>query len=289
MKSKKSNPLSKVGKYIYQGLMWNIYYWSLPKPKVKSSLEPQIDTIAADLKNAGYNLLNFEVDEKEFSNYLSQARYSNFVNYFGGGSGAGFMRKAVQHFVAAQLLKLSCPDVYIDVASFDSPVSEIYQRLYECKTYNQDLMFPEGLHGTTIGGDACRMPVADGFASKMALHCSLEHFEKDSDIKFFAEAKRVLKDGGKLCVVPLYLFQSFAVLTNPLYAKRDTPFDPDAVKYCSKDYYNRHGRFYDVAHLTSRIKNNTDLKMTVYLVNCNIPLHSERFFVALFEKEQKPQ
>ena len=129
------------------------------------------------------------------------------------------------------------------------------------------------------------MPVPEGFATKMALHCSLEHFEKDSDIKFMAEAKRVLNIGGKLCVVPLYLFQSYAIMTNPLYAKHNTPFDPDAVLYCSKNYYNRHGRFYDVAHLVSRIKNQTNLKMTIYLVTCNIQSYSERFFAALFEKE----
>jgi len=289
MKAKEKNKviqtLSKATQLISQPLMWNIYYWLLPKPKVKTPLVPNMKQIEADLKEKDFNLQSLDINEKEFSTYLEQAQYSKYPNYYSGGTSNGFISKAVQHFLAAKLLNLSSSDIYLDVASFNSPVSDIYQRLYGCKTYNQDLMFPEGIHGTTIGGDASAMPVADGFATKMALHCSLEHFEKDSDIRFMQEANRVLRKGGKLCVVPLYLFQSYAILTNPLFAKRNTPFDRDAVIYSSKTWYNRHGRFYDAAHLVSRIREGNPLKMTIYVVNCDISSWKDQLFAAVFEKE----
>jgi SAM-dependent methyltransferase len=277
--------LSKTTRIISQQIMWNIYYWLLPKPKVKTPLVPNMKQIEADLKEKDFTLQSLDINQTEFSAYLEQAQYSKYPNYYGGGTNHDFAPKGVQHFLAAKLLNLSSSDIYLDIASFDSPVSEIYQRLYGCKTYNQDLMFPKGIHGTTIGGDACAMPVADGFATKMALHCSLEHFEKDSDIRFIQEANRVLRKGGKLCVVPLYLFQSYAVLTNPLFAKRNTQFDQDAVIYSSKNWHNRHGRFYDAAHLVSRIRDRSSLKMTVYTINCDIPSWKDQFFAALFEKE----
>ena len=69
------------------------------------------------------------------------------------------------------------------------------------------------MHDHKIGGDAASLPVPDGFATKMALHCSLEHFESDSDIRFFQEAHRVLSPGGKLVVVPLYLTERYFILT----------------------------------------------------------------------------
>ena len=270
---------------ISQKLMWNVYYFLLSSPKVKSPLEPDIEAIEEDLKEQNFAIENLNVDEKEFSKYLERASYSKYPNYYGGGNNEDFPKKAVQHFLAAKLLRLSDRDVYIDIASSNSPVSEIYQRLYGCKTYNQDLMFPEGIHGTTIGGDASNIPVPDGFATKMALHCSLEHFERDSDIRFMVEAQRVLRNTGKLCVIPLYLFQTYAVLTNPLYAKRNTPFDSDAVIYCSQNWFNRHGRFYDAAHLVSRIRNNCNLKITIYSVNSSIPSWTGKLFAALLEKE----
>jgi len=270
---------------ISQKLMWNVYYFLLSSPKVKSPLEPDIEAIEEDLKEQNFAIENLNVDEKEFSKYLERASYSKYPNYYGGGNNEDFPKKAVQHFLAAKLLRLSDRDVYIDIASSNSPVSEIYQRLYGCKTYNQDLMFPEGIHGTTIGGDASNIPVPDGFATKMALHCSLEHFERDSDIRFMVEAQRVLRNTGKLCVIQLYLFQTYAVLTNPLYAKRNTPFDSDAVIYCSQNWFNRHGRFYDAAHLVSRIRNNCNLKITIYSVNSSIPSWTGKLFAALLEKE----
>jgi hypothetical protein len=73
--------------------------------------------------------------------------------------------------------------------------------------YRQDLSFPEGIVGNVIGGDTADMPVRDAFANKMALHCSFEHFENGSDIGFIREASRVLRNPGKLIIVPLYLFQ----------------------------------------------------------------------------------
>ena len=105
MKGKHQNPFqeiiqlsSKAGKYCYQELMWSAYFLGLPKPKVKYHLEPKTEDIAVDLEKAGFTLLNYEINEKEFSNYLNQAQYSNFPNYYGGGTSKDFIRKAVQHF-----------------------------------------------------------------------------------------------------------------------------------------------------------------------------------------------
>ena len=125
-----------------------------------------------------------------------------------------------------------------------------------------------GIHGNTIGGDASSMPVEDNFCTKMALHCSFEHFEGNSDIKFIKEVNRVLRKGGKLCILPFYLFTKYAIQTDPIVlSKSSIDFEGDATLYCARRYANRHGRFYDISHLIERIRKNLkDLKLTFYIV-----------------------
>jgi SAM-dependent methyltransferase len=168
-------------------------------------------------------------------------------------------------------------------------VPEIYQNLYGCKTYKQDLQFKPGIQGTVIGGDASHMPLPGDFATHMGLHCSFEHFEGGSDIEFIREAGRVLSPGGKLCILPLYLFTSYAILSDPcVLPKRGMNFENDATIYCVKNYFNRHGRNYDVDHFINRIvKNLGPLNLTVYIVN-NADVISpvcHLRFAALFEKK----
>ena len=129
---------------------------------------------------------------------------------------------------------------------------QIYGKLFGMRAYRQDIAYPAGLRGDTIGGDAAHMPVPDGFATRMCLHCSFEHFEGESDAGFVREAERVLRPGGALCVVPLYLAEEYAIQTDPEMAA-GVRFEPDAIVYGADGWGNRHGRFYDPEHLVSRV------------------------------------
>ena len=274
-----------------EGLLWNYYYAALREPKVKSAVphDPRIQTeIIEKLKKDGFNVTNFEINVTGYRQYINDAKYHNFPSYYGGGRASNFTEKSLEHYLAAKLLNLSKDDVYIDIANAYSPTPEIYHKLYGCKVYRQDLVFPEGVHGNVIGGDAGNMPLKDRFATKMALHCSFEHFEQDSDIRFIKEASRVLR-GGKLCILPLYLFNRYAIQTDPsALPKGGIPFESDAVLYCAKGWGNRHGRFYDVSHFTARIRNNLNgLNLTIYVVQNEKEVDSSCYvkFVALLEKE----
>lgn len=246
-------------------------YASLREPKRKSlgiPHDPIIQNqIISELKINKFRVVDFYVDQYDYQMYLEQAQYNKYKKYYNGGTKPKFIEKSLEHYLAAKLLDISTNDIYIDVANEASPAPEIYSDLYGCTAYKQDLIFQKGIHGNVIGGDAADMPVSDGFATKMALHCSFEHFEGNSDVLFIKEANRVLRSGGKLCILPLYLFNQYAIQVNPahyVFSHRD--FDSDAVLYCGKGF-GRHGRFYDVDHLKSRIKNNLqDLDMTIYVI-----------------------
>ena len=73
----------------------------------------------------------------------------------------------------------------------------------------------KGISDNVIGGYvAANMPLEDGFATKMGLHCSFEHFEGDADMRFIGEASRVLETAVRLCIVPLHLFNTYAIQTD---------------------------------------------------------------------------
>ncbi|MBN3041124.1 MAG: hypothetical protein JW867_08340, partial [Candidatus Omnitrophica bacterium] len=278
--------LSKAKREIF----WHINYFRLRQPKLKNAIhEPGVkDAILKELKESRIKVIDFYIEKEEFQKYLKEAEYEKYKTYTQSCMVTDFLEKSLEHFLAAKFLELSKDDVYIDIASANSPAPEIYNKLYGCKVYRQDMDYPKGLHDHIIGGDASDMPLEDNFASKLGLHCSFEHFEQDSDINFIIEAGRILKKGGKLCIIPFYLFYRYAILTDPsVLPLKKFNFEDDAVLYCLKGWGNRHGRFYDAAHLISRVVANLgSLKLTIYnVVNTSeITENYQIQYVALFEK-----
>jgi SAM-dependent methyltransferase len=141
-----------------------------------------------------------------------------------------------------------------------------------------------------IGGNAAEMPLEDGFATKMAFHCSFEHFEDDTDIRFIEEAYRLLRNGGRLCILPLYVFTEYAILTDPaVFTKRNMPsFENDATIYCARGWGNRHGRFYGIPHFVTRIVNSMQggLALTIYNIEDAAEIDQSCYlkFAAVFDK-----
>lgn len=195
------------------------------------------------------------LDVDECHRYCLEAGYrSRYPEYYSWN----FPEKSMEHFVAMKLLQPAREDIFLDLASEDSPVCEIWSRLYGTNAYSQDIMYEKGVHGHRIGSDACAMPLPDGFASKALLACSLEHFEGDADARLFTELHRVLQPGGKLCVVPFYLASVAFTMTDPtISAINDVSFDQGALLYCSKGWGNRHGRHYSPETFAARIAAHT--------------------------------
>jgi len=266
---------------------WQYKYFLLREPKVRGGI-PHTDAVGTELqlKTNNFMVRDLVIDVADYWKYIEAAELYKLKRYYGGYDGSSFPEKSLEHYLAAKLLKLEPDDIYVDVGSMQSPVVQVYHNLYRCKTYQQDLSYPAGINGDMIGGDAGAMPVPDGFATKMGLHCSFEHFERDSDIRFIVEAGRVLRPGGRVCILPLYLFSHYAIQTDPaVLPEGGIEFGPDAVLYCKKGYRNRHGRFYDVPHLISRVRNALNgLGLIIYSVTNAQQVHpscSVRFIAVL--------
>lgn len=232
------------------------YYLFLRQPKNLGWLPSYEDKLLEALEQYQVPVKDLSIDVEGYREYFSRAGYADrYPNYYPWN----IAEKSLEHYIAQQLLDLKPEDVYIDIASEGSPVPEIYQRLFGCTTYAQDLFYEEGIHGNRIGSDAASMPLPDGSVTKMALHCSFEHFEGQADSGFIREVSRLLKPGGRLVIVPLYLASTYSILTDPLVSrKNEVQFEQDAVVMAVQGWGNRHGRFYDASHLVSRVLNVTN-------------------------------
>ncbi|MBL7071618.1 MAG: methyltransferase domain-containing protein [Candidatus Omnitrophica bacterium] len=235
------------------------------------------------------NVIDYKIDVERYNTYMKKANYGVFANYFNGGKGKIFMEKSLEHCLAADFLNLSKDDILIDIAGGGSPASDIYKKIYGCTTYKQDLHYPAGLHNNIIGSDAAAMPLPDNFATKLSLHCSFEHFEGDADIKFIKEAHRILKQKGKVCILPLYIFTDYAIQIDPaIMPIEDLKDEQDTIIFCRKNWKNRFGRYYDVPHFVKRIKNHSKgFDLRIYFVQNEKDIDSSCYvkFILMLEKE----
>ena len=201
--------------------------------------------------DAGLPFIACPVDVDAYRAYVERAGYRGpYKEYYAGNQ----VEKSLEHFVGLTLLGVTKDDVFVDLASEHSPVPDIYRALTGCTSYRQDIMYPAGIEGDRIGGDAAAMPVPDGFFTKATLTCSLEHFEQDADRGLFRELARVLRPGGQVCVAPYYCYEELAVQTDPVMSvPANVPFDEGVPVYCAPGWNNRHGRFYSPQAFRERI------------------------------------
>jgi len=265
-------------------ILFELAFLQIRKPVKKGYPLASSDKIVYKLSELGFAVEDYEIDIDNYRNYFQTSRYmEKFLDYYP----CNLTEKSLEHYIAATLLGLDEKDVYIDIASEGSPVPIIYNNLFGAKTFRQDLSYLSEFNGSQFGGDAAKMPVPDEFATKMALHCSFEHFEGDSDIGFIREADRVLKPGGLVCIVPLYLADAYSIVTNPVIAvSQNVRFEDKEIVCCVKEFNNRFGRFYDPGSLKSRIQNNIgDLRLTIYrITNAQFDPSCYVQFAALLQK-----
>ena len=162
-------------------------------------------------------------------------------------------QKLLEYFVSLDLLAIKPDDVVIDIASEWSVFPKVVRERIGAQVYRQDMIYPPGVHGDQIGGSAAHMAIPDNFATKLVLHNAFEHFEQNADTEFIVEAFRILKPGGSLCILPLFMAAQHSIMTDPLVNRRGVVWDKAAKIVEWPGFHNRFGRFYDVDALRLRV------------------------------------
>ena len=213
----------------------------------------------------------YMVDNKKYGDYINRARYPRTYSYSYGDS---FVEKTLEHFLSFNFSTLDNNSVVIDIANAGSPFPEIIHNIVGCKVFSNDLKFSKGVieltdWHTQIGGSACHLPVPQNSFDLMVLHCALEMFEGNDDIDLIKEASRVLREGGKIVIVPLYMNETYHILRDPKNPRKDLPAIDEGAKLIYQK--NFHGvafaRFYSVKALYERlVKNAISMEFAVYKV-----------------------
>lgn len=216
----------------------------------------------------GITTVPYSVDIAEYKAYVTKARYPD------GTYGDYFAEKSLEHFLSFQFSDINEHSLIVDVASAGSLFPQIMNDLFGCRVISNDLDFPGGIvrladWHTQIGCNACNLPLEDSAVDLMTLHCALEMFEGNDDIDLIREASRVLKPGGKLVVVPLYMNEIHHILRDPKNSRKIQPaIDEGSTLIYRHNFFNvAFARFYSVDALRKRLLSDmVDLSFTLYKV-----------------------
>lgn len=162
-------------------------------------------------------------------------------------------QKTLEYYVSYQLLEPQAKDVFMDVGVEKSS----YYRVLSCREiYLQDMIYPPGLKrldGRTfrLGGDAASLPLPKESVDKISLHHTFEHFEGEKDRQFIKQSCRILKPGGKMCVIPLLLCDEYT----EVHRFPGKAFDPQAREVIdpTTTLATPFARLYDIETLQTRI------------------------------------
>lgn len=141
--------------------------------------------------------------------------------------------KVLEYYLTLKLLEPRSGERFLDIASCTSLFPNYAAEACGLDVLRQDLYYEDGVHEVRfpaarseggavpmrcIGSDACELPLDDASVDAMTLHCSLEHFEGDADRRFFREAMRVLRPGGRVLVIPFYCGKEHSEVVHPHFA-----------------------------------------------------------------------
>jgi len=242
----------------------------------------------------GVRVREYSVDPQKFYAYLGQADYPA---QYREANGVYFPEKALEHFISTEFSTLRPNSVVIDVANAGSPFPEIAHKRFNCGVVSNDLCFPPGIHHPSawhivVGGNACQLPAPPNTFDLMVLHCALEMFEGEDDKDLITEAARVLKPGGKLVILPLYLHETYHIMRDPHSPRVDTPaVDPEARLIYVNDFHGvAFARIYSPAAMQKRLLSRCreHMEFTCYEVLNAQEIGSECYlaWIGVFEKHQ---
>ncbi|MDR4508956.1 MAG: class I SAM-dependent methyltransferase [Candidatus Brocadiaceae bacterium] len=185
-------------------------------------------------QKSGMVVEELQINGEDFEKWMKE--FPSLVECY-RNLGDSMIEKILEHYLSFTFLGISRSDIIIDVAAAGSRfVSELRSKCI--KAYQQDLVYATDMKGYLIGGNAANMPLPDGFASVLTLHCAFECLQGDSDMGFAREADRILKKGGRLGIVPLYIDAIHFVKTSPWCDKRHIRVEKEAKWLWRDDAYH---------------------------------------------------
>lgn len=226
-------------------------------PNYASPTETELEQIESDLKVLGIPVQDYYPEPELFRDFQAKKWFPE--DYHGGVRGGAWNEKLLEHWISSRRLELAdyCPDdTYLDIAAASSPWARILREQLQVNSFAIDLC--------EIGSayrdlpyyrveNATKSTFPDASIKGATLHCAYEMFLADDDTVLIHELARILKPGGKVIVLPLYMHTHYCTYSTPEYFGRGHS-DPDAKEYIQMDIKGvPSSRKYDAQALKHRV------------------------------------
>lgn len=204
------------------------------------------------IENGRIGSLN--ITSKEYKKFLEHEELRNYRKYT-------FAHNKILEYITTYILtEIDSESSVLDAAGGLGGYIRVIKRLKHSKElYCNDMRLAgkteEGI--TFIGGNIDAMELASESLTSITCHHSFEHFREDNDIRFIKEVVRLLKVGGKACIVPLFLCNRYCEIWNKIpdmkFDKRAlTIYDPLGT-FPGWGPYERFARAYDIKAFRERL------------------------------------
>jgi hypothetical protein len=218
------------------------------------------DDLSRGLGNVGLGTL--DLSSNELRDWAGEY-YPGYPRTFGDFR----HKKLIEFFISFKILSPDGGHVFMDAAGG----ANSYLAKLPCKRkVLQDIRVPDSTRAVLgpgvdyIEGDAGSIPLPDGSVDRISCHHSFEHFQGDSDSSFIGEVQRLLAVGGKCCIVPLFLANRYAEITDRV--SLGFKFDPASRRVIDPtalipggEYSGNYARVYSVEALQRRVIRGLDL------------------------------
>lgn len=217
----------------------------------------ELASIEQTLRTLGVEIEDYAPSPEAFKHFKSEEWFP--LNYHGGQYGGAWDEKLLEHWISSELLglmKYDKADIFVDVAAASSPWVKALRERKGLNTYAIDLEEVDPLYRNLQYyriENATKTSFQNASVSGAALHCAYEMFMGEDDTRFINEAARILKPGGKVIILPLYMHTHYCAYATPEYYGKGFS-DPLAKEYVRLDCSGvPSSRKYDAVKLKERI------------------------------------
>jgi SAM-dependent methyltransferase len=213
------------------------------------------EVASASFESIGIKKRIVNKTELELKNWLLKGNLDLFVK-------SGFItKKGMEFYFSAQLLEIRPEHAVLDAAGGRSDYLKAVQANHNTKKlYLTDHIFSgvreeNGVH--IVGGDISSIDLPNSSIDRVACHHAFEHFQEDKDWLFIKEAFRLLKNGGVLLIIPIFIANKYVecwnVESTELFDEKASLLVDGSASLPGADEDGHFARIYDNENLLGRI------------------------------------